>query len=292
MLPVSRPQPSRPLLRRASTAIRPAADRARVLLIPNGSGGYRVTVGLGQNGGAITNVLNNLNFPYTAPANLRMGFGGSTGGLNNIHEARGVVTSTPANIVVTKTAASATNYLRGLPMTQDPKLNSHSKLNCILACIAAQKAGADEALMLDVHGFVNTTNACNFFIVRKGEVWTSTGDYCLGGITRGNVIKICREQGIPVFEKNFSLTEVYSAEEAFVTGTFAGVCPVHTIDGRKISESRGPMVERLQSHAITTLPVIDQAGRFIGVIRQAELLEQAGQAVSWFFHEGAPFVGD
>jgi branched-chain amino acid aminotransferase len=64
-------------------------------------------------------------------------------------------------------------HLRGLPMTQDPKLNSHSKLNCILACIAAQKAGADEALMLDVHGFVNTTNACNFFIVRKGQVWTS-----------------------------------------------------------------------------------------------------------------------
>lgn len=99
------------------TAIRPAADRARVLLIPNGTGGYRVTVGLGQNGGAIANVLNNLNFPYAAPANLRMGFGGSTGGLNNIHEVRGVVTSTPANIVVTKTAASATNYLRGLPMT-------------------------------------------------------------------------------------------------------------------------------------------------------------------------------
>ena len=70
-------------------------------------------------------------------------------------------------------------------MTQDPKLNSHSKLNCILACIAAEKAGADEALMLDVHGFVNTTNACNFFIVRKGQVWTTTGDYCMNGITRG-----------------------------------------------------------------------------------------------------------
>jgi branched-chain amino acid aminotransferase len=79
-------------------------------------------------------------------------------------------------------------HLRGLPMTQDPKLNSHSKLNCILACIAAEKAGADEALMLDVHGFVNTTNACNFFIVRKGEVWTSTGDYCMPGITRAKVI--------------------------------------------------------------------------------------------------------
>ena len=82
-------------------------------------------------------------------------------------------------------------HLRGLPMTQDPKLNSHSKLNCILACIAAEKAGADEALMLDINGFVNTTNACNFFIVKKGEVWTSTGDYCMNGITRQKVIDIC-----------------------------------------------------------------------------------------------------
>jgi branched-chain amino acid aminotransferase len=98
-------------------------------------------------------------------------------------------------------------HLRGLPMTQDPKLNSHSKLNCILACIAAEKAGADEALMLDVHGFVNTTNACNFFIVRKGAVWTSTGDYCMNGITRAKVIQICRANDIPVFEKNFSLVE-------------------------------------------------------------------------------------
>jgi branched-chain amino acid aminotransferase len=88
-------------------------------------------------------------------------------------------------------------HLRGLPMTQDPKLNSHSKLNCILACIAAEKAGADEALMLDVHGFVNTTNACNFFIVRRGEVWTSTGDYCMPGITRAKVIEICRAEASP-----------------------------------------------------------------------------------------------
>ena len=94
-------------------------------------------------------------------------------------------------------------HLRGLPMTQDPKLNSHSKLNCILACIAAEKAGADEALMLDINGFVNTTNACNFFIVKKGEVWTSTGDYCMNGITRQKVIDICRSDGIPVYEKTF-----------------------------------------------------------------------------------------
>lgn len=135
---------------------------------------------------------------------------------------------------------------RGDPAVQDPKLNSHSKLNCITACIQATEAGANEGLMLDPHGFVATCNSTHFFIVRKGEVWTSTGDYCLGGITRGNVIRICREEGIPVFEKNFSLTDVYGAEEAFVTGTFAGVVPAHTIDGRKISDGRGPMVERLQ----------------------------------------------
>jgi branched-chain amino acid aminotransferase len=135
---------------------------------------------------------------------------------------------------------------RGDPAVQDPKLNSHSKLNCITACIQATEAGANEGLMLDPHGFVATCNSTHFFIVRKGEVWTSTGDYCLGGITRGNVIKICREEGIPVFEKNFSLTDVYGADEAFVTGTFAGVVPAHTIDGRKLTEGRGAMVERLQ----------------------------------------------
>lgn len=138
-------------------------------------------------------------------------------------------------------------HIRGLPMSQDPKLNSHSKLNCILACIAAEKAGADEALMLDVHGFVNTTNACNFFIVRKGEVWTSTGDYCMNGITRGKVIRICREAGIPVFEKNFSLVETYSADEAFLTGTFGAQTPVGSIDGRRIGTGEmGPLTERLR----------------------------------------------
>lgn len=135
---------------------------------------------------------------------------------------------------------------RGDPAVQDQKLNSHSKLNCITACIQATQAGADEALMLDPHGFVATCNSTHFFIVRKGEVWTSSGDYCLGGITRANIIRICREEGIPVFEKNFSLTDVYGADEAFVTGTFAGVVPVTEVDGRKLTEGRGPMVERLQ----------------------------------------------
>ncbi|HEX4737378.1 MAG TPA: aminotransferase class IV [Allosphingosinicella sp.] len=135
---------------------------------------------------------------------------------------------------------------RGDPAVQDPKLNSHSKLNCITACIQAIEAGADEGLMLDPHGFVATCNSTHFFIVRKGEVWTSTGDYCLGGITRANVIEICRDAGIPVFEKNFSLTDVYGADEAFVTGTFAGVVPVRSVDGRMLTEGRGSMTERLQ----------------------------------------------
>jgi branched-chain amino acid aminotransferase len=137
---------------------------------------------------------------------------------------------------------------RGYPDVQDPKLNSHSKLNCITACIQAYTAGADEGLMLDPHGFVATCNSTHFFIVRKGEVWTSSGMYCLGGITRGNVLAVCCENGIPSFEKSFSLTDVYGADEAFVTGTFAGVVPVHTIDGRTIGNGkRGAMVERLQS---------------------------------------------
>ena len=141
-------------------------------------------------------------------------------------------------------------HMRGLPMTQDPKLNSHSKLNCILAGIAAQKAGADEALMLDVHGFVNTTNSCNFFIVRKGEVWTSTGDYCMNGITRGKVLQICRANGIPVFERNFSLVDAYSADEAFLTGTFGAQTPVREIDGRPIGSPSGrdpgPLTRRIR----------------------------------------------
>lgn len=136
---------------------------------------------------------------------------------------------------------------RGYPDVQDPKLNSHSKLNCITACIQAAKAGADEALMLDPHGFVATCNSTHFFIVRKGEVWTSSGDYCLGGITRSNVLRVCRENDIPCFERNFSLTDVYGADEAFVTGTFAGVAPVGEVDGRVLGDGgRGPMVERLQ----------------------------------------------
>ncbi len=132
------------------------------------------------------------------------------------------------------------------PAEQDQKLNSHSKLNCILACIQATEAGADEALMLDDRGFVATCNSTHFFIVRKGEIWTSTGGYCLGGITRGNVIAMGRAAGLPVFEKDFSLVDVYGADEAFVTGTFAGLVPVRIVDGRRIGSGATPMIERLR----------------------------------------------
>tara|TARA_B100000965_G_scaffold355189_1_gene332380 strand:+ start:45 stop:935 length:891 start_codon:yes stop_codon:yes gene_type:complete len=139
--------------------------------------------------------------------------------------------------------------VRGQPMSQDPKLNSHSKLNCILACIQANKAGGDEALMLDLHGFVNTTNSCNFFIVKNGEVWTSTGDYCMNGITRQKVIQLCKDNNIPVFEKNFSLVDVYSSDEAFITGTLGSLTQVLTIDERNIGNYKQgwPISEILRS---------------------------------------------
>ena len=133
------------------------------------------------------------------------------------------------------------------PAEQDQKLNSHSKLNCILACIQAAKAGADEALMLDPAGFVATCNSTHFFIVRRGELWTSAPDYCLGGITRGNILQVAREAGIAAHEKRFSLTDVYGADEAFVTGTFAGLVPVRSIDGRLIGDGERPLTERLRA---------------------------------------------
>lgn len=137
--------------------------------------------------------------------------------------------------------------VRGLPHSQDPKLNSHSKLNCIIACLQAEAAGADEALMLDPHGFVNTTNACNFFIVRNDAVWTSTGDYCMNGVTRQNVIDLCRTNDIPIFEKNFSLYEAYGAQEAFLTGTFGAQTPVAAIDGKPVGTADRPVTARIQA---------------------------------------------
>ena len=136
---------------------------------------------------------------------------------------------------------------RGPADVQDPKLNSHSKLNCILACIQADKAGADEGLMLDPDGFVATCNSVHFFIVKKGEIWTSTGDYCMNGITRGKVIEICKSNNIKVFEKNFSLVDTYSADEAFLTGTFGAQTAVSSIDGRTIGSGKmGPITKEIR----------------------------------------------
>lgn len=136
---------------------------------------------------------------------------------------------------------------RGYADVQDPRINSHSKLNCIFGCIQAAGAGYDEALMLDPHGHVATCNSTHFFIVREDEVWTSSGDYCLDGITRRNVINLCKANGLPVYERNFSVSQTYGAEEAFVTGTFAGLAPVSEIDGRVIGDGKpGPVTERLR----------------------------------------------
>ncbi len=136
---------------------------------------------------------------------------------------------------------------RGTANTQDPKWNTLSKLNCIVACIEADQLGYDEGLMLDVNGYVSTCNSTNFFIVRQGEVWTSTGEYCLNGVTRGSIIRLCRESSIPLFERNFYTEDCHTADEAFVTGTFAGVIPVIEIDGHILSGGkRGDLTTRLQ----------------------------------------------
>ncbi|WP_100655987.1 aminotransferase class IV [Alteromonas flava] len=169
------------------------------------------------------------------------------------------VTITPATIVIIPEYKSpvapsesglrlfTTHVRRGYSDVQDPKLNTHSKLNCIFACIQAAKAGVDEALMLDPQGFVATCNSTHFFIVRDGEVWTSSGDYCLDGITRRKVIDLCKANQIPVFERNFTLSDVYSADEAFITGTFAGLSPVGEVDGRRIGEGDFSLMKRLQT---------------------------------------------
>jgi branched-chain amino acid aminotransferase len=154
-----------------------------------------------------------------------------------------------------------THVRRAAPDMLDPKLNAHSKLNDISACIQAYTAGADEALMLDPHGFVATCNSTHFFMVAGDEVLTSDGRYCLAGITRANVLELCRANGIPAREATFSLTDVYSAREAFVTGTFAGVVPVRSVDGRTIGDGRrGPLVVRLQG-LYRELVDADVAGR-------------------------------
>ena len=138
---------------------------------------------------------------------------------------------------------------RGTSFTQDPRLNTLSKINCILACIEADKAGADEGIMLDINGNVSTCNSTNFFIVRKGEVWTSKGEYCLPGVTRKLVIDLCKENNIPILEKDFCIEDVHGSDEAFVTGTFAGIIPAINIDGYKISNGkRGKLSYSLQKY--------------------------------------------
>lgn len=137
---------------------------------------------------------------------------------------------------------------RGSPDYLDPRLNCHSKLHEVQALVQAIEAGADEALMLDVNGFVSTCNATNFFIVRGKEVWTSTGQYCMNGITRGKVIEACEKNNIICKQKDFSLFDVYGADEAFVTGTFGGLTPVTKIDGRPIgSETQGVFTKNLST---------------------------------------------
>jgi len=135
---------------------------------------------------------------------------------------------------------------RGSPDYLDPRLNCHSKLHEVMALVQALEAGADEALMLDVHGFVATCNATNFFMIKNGEVWTSTGQYCMNGITRGKIIQLCHKHNIPCTQKNFSLFDVYGADEAFVTGTFGGLTPVTHVDGRQIGAGTfGPLTRPL-----------------------------------------------
>ena len=136
----------------------------------------------------------------------------------------------------------------GSPDYLAPRLNCHSELHEVVALLQAIEAGADEALMLDIHGFVATCNATNFFMVKGSELWTSTGQYCMNGITRAKVIEVCKNVEIPCLQKNFSLFDVYGADEAFVTGTFGGLTPVTAVDGRTIGEGVfGPMTRRLEA---------------------------------------------
>ena len=140
---------------------------------------------------------------------------------------------------------------------QDPKINSLSKHNCISACIEADKLGVDEGLMLDQYGYVSTCNSTNFFIVCNNEVWTSTGEYCLNGVTRGNIIKICKANDVKVFEKNFLLDDVYLSQEVFVTGTFAGVIPVKSVDGFIVGDGKiGPLTKMLQDWYANSIEIM------------------------------------
>jgi branched-chain amino acid aminotransferase len=154
----------------------------------------------------------------------------------------------PSPEMVTRGLSLATSSIRCTPADMfDMRLNSHSRLALITALLDAIKAGADEALMLDPNGWVSSCNATNFFWVKDGRVMTSTGDYCFNGVTRANVIGLCREEGIPITLGDFELDDVHRADEAFVTGTFGGLTPVREIDGQALPAALpGPVTARLR----------------------------------------------
>ena len=135
--------------------------------------------------------------------------------------------------------------IRGPINVQNPQINSLSKLNCILACIEANKKNADEALMFDINGNIATNNSTHFFFVKNKTVFTSTGKYCVTGITRQKIIDICKKNKIKVKEKNFKLNEVLNADEAFCTGSFAGIIPVNQINKKKYSLKKNPITKEL-----------------------------------------------
>jgi branched-chain amino acid aminotransferase len=140
------------------------------------------------------------------------------------------------------------DVIRGSTNIQDHRINSLSKFNCIQACIDARRKGGDEGLMMDPHGYVSTCNSTHFFMVKGKAVWTSTGEYCLKGVTRQNIIDICKANSIPIYERNFTLSDVYEADEAFVTGTFGGVVPVYEVDDHELSVLRNDsVIKALQS---------------------------------------------
>jgi len=176
------------------------------------------------------------------------------------YQAPWVISSPPTLVIIPEyKEANPTRAVEGIslvsvevrrsgPEIQDPRINSLSKHNCIAACIEAAEKGGDEGLMMDPHGFVSTCNSTHFFMVKEGEVLTSSGEYCLEGITRGKVLELCESNGIPFSEADFTFEDVKSAEEAFVTGTFAGLTPVVSFDGSPIGDGkRGPMCEQLQN---------------------------------------------
>ena len=155
----------------------------------------------------------------------------------------------PSPALATTGLALATSTIRCTPAHMfDMRLNSHSRLNLITALLQAIDAGADEALMLDPHGFISSCNATNFFFVRNGTVHTSTGEYCFNGVTRDNVIALCRDHAVPIELGDFPLDLAHAADEAFVTGTFGGLTPVRAIDGHAMPAGLpGPVTTRLRA---------------------------------------------